>query len=193
MMDRMTFAFWAVIAVLVGASAFYGINAEKQRRSVQSASGKIESGDLVRLIRVIDGDTILAAQEGQTPVTIRLVGIKSFDAKIEKDVITPFAQSALETLQRSMADRPVRVLLNATPKDKHGRYLATLYADDEDIAIRLIRQGLALVYTVYPFPAMQTYLQEQEQARAGRRGLWANTAATERALALIREWRSQSR
>jgi len=191
-MDRPTLAFWSVIIFLVGASAFYGINAEKQRRSVQSASGKIESGDLVRLVKVIDGDSLVAAREGQPPVTIRIVGIKSFDAKVEKDVVTPFAQAAMETIQRSMADRPVRVLLAATPKDKHGRYLATLYVDDEDMAIRLVRQGLALVYTVYPFPAMQSYLQEQEQARAGRRGLWSNTTTTERALALIREWRSQN-
>jgi endonuclease YncB( thermonuclease family) len=91
-----------------------------------------------------------------------------------------------------MADRPIRVLLNATPKDKRGRYLATLYADDEDIAIRLLRQGLVLVYTVYPFPAMQSYLQEQERAKAGRRGIWSNAAAAERGLALIREWRNQN-
>ncbi len=191
-MDRLTFAFWAIIALLVGSSVFYGVSAEKQRRSFQSAGGKIESGDLIRLIRVIDGDSILAAREGQTPVTIRLVGVKAFDAKVEKDVVTPFAQAAIETLQRSLADRPVRVLLNSTPKDKHGRYLATLYADDEDIAIRLVRQGLVLVYTVYPFPAMQSYLQEQDLAKAGRRGIWSNSAATERAIAVIREWRSQS-
>lgn len=191
-MGRATIAFWSVILILAGASAFYGINAEKQRRSVQSAGGKIESGDLVRLVKVIDGDSLVAAREGQPPVTIRIVGIKSFDAKVEKDVVTPFAQAAMETIQRSMLDRPVRVLLATTPKDKYGRYLATLYVDDEDIAIRLIRQGLALVYTVYPFPAMQGYLQEQEQARAGRRGLWSNATATERALALIREWRNQN-
>lgn len=191
-MDRRTLAFWGIIAVLVAASVFYGTNAEKQRRSVQSAGGKIESGDLVKLVKVIDGDSLLAVREGQTPVSIRLVGIKSFDAKVEKDVVTPFAQAAMETIQRSMADRPARVLLNATPKDKHGRYLATLYVDDEDLGIRLVRQGLALVYTVYPFPAMQSYLQEQEQARAGRRGLWSNATVAERALALIREWRNQN-
>lgn len=191
-MDRRTFVFWAIICLLVGASAFYGINAEKQRRSVQAAGGKIESGDLIRLVRVIDGDSLLAGREGQTPVTIRLVGIKSFDAKVEKDVVTPFAQAAIETLQRSVAGRPARVMLHATPKDRYGRYLATLFVDDEDVALRLVRQGLALVYTVYPFPAMQSYLHEQEQARAGRRGLWSNAAATERALALIREWRNQS-
>lgn len=191
-MDRRTFTFWAIISLLVGASAFFGISAEQQRRSVQAAGGKIESGDLVRLVRVIDGDSILAGREGQTPVTIRLVGIKSFDAKVEKDVVTPFAQAAIENIQRNLADRPVRVMLHATPKDRHGRYLATLFVDDEDVALRLVRQGLALVYTVYPFPAMQNYLQEQEQARAGRRGLWSNATATERALALIREWRNQN-
>jgi len=191
-MDQKTFAFWSIIVVLVGMSVFYGVNAEQQRRTVQSASGKIESGDLVRLIKVVDGDSLVAAREGQTPVTIRLVGIKSFDAKVEKDIVSPFAQAAMESIQRGMADRSARVLLNTTPKDKHGRYLATLYVDDEDLALRLVRQGLALVYTVYPFPAMQSYLQEQEQARAGRRGLWSNTAVTERAEALIREWRNQN-
>jgi len=191
-MDQKTFAFWSIIVVLVGMSVFYGVNAEQQRRTVQSASGKIESGDLVRLIKVVDGDSLVAAREGQTPVTIRLVGIKSFDAKVEKDIVSPFAQAAMESIQRGMADRSARVLLNATPKDRHGRYLATLYVDDEDLALRLVRQGLALVYTVYPFPAMQSYLQEQEQARAGRRGLWSNAAVTERAVALIREWRNQN-
>ena len=55
-MGRATLAFWSIIVVLLCASAFYGISAEKQRRSVQSASGKIESGDLVRLVKVIDGE-----------------------------------------------------------------------------------------------------------------------------------------
>lgn len=191
-MDRRTFAFWSIIAILIGVSVFYGIGAEKQRRSLQAGAGKLESGDLVRLVRVIDGDSILAAREGQPPATIRLVGIKTFDAKLAKDVVTPFAQAAIESLQRGMADRPIRVMLHSTPKDRHGRYLATLLVDDEDIAIRLVRNGLALVYTVYPFPAMQNYLQEQEQARAGRRGLWSNATATERSLALIREWRNQN-
>lgn len=191
-MDRPTVFFWSLIAVLLSASLFFGLNAEQQRKSVQVGSGKIESGDLVRLIKVIDGDTVQVGRDGQEPVAVRLIGIKSFNAKVEKDVVTPFGQAAVESLQRMMTDRAVRVLLNTTPKDKNGRYLATLFADDQDIALHLVRQGLVLVYTVYPFPAMQSYLQEQEQARAGRRGLWANTAATERALVMINEWRGQS-
>jgi len=191
-MDRTSLTFWSLIVLLLSVSLFYGVSAEKMRRNAQAGGGKIESGDLVRLVKVIDGDTVQVVREGQEPVTARLIGIKSFDAKVEKDVVTPFGQAAREAIQRIMTDKPVRVMLNASPKDKHGRYLATLYADDQDIALYLIRQGLVLVYTVYPFPAMQIYLQEQEQARAGRRGLWSNTAATERALAMMNEWRGQT-
>lgn len=191
-MDRSTALFWSLIAILLSASLFFGLNAEHRRKSVQAGSGKIDSGDLVRLVKVIDGDSIQVVREGQEPVTVRLIGIKSFDAKVEKDVVTLFGQATVEALQRMMIDRPVRVMLNATPKDKNGRYLATLFADDQDIALYLVRQGLVLVYTVYPFPAMQSYLQEQEQARAARRGLWASAAATERALAMINEWRGQN-
>lgn len=190
-MERTTLIFWSLITLLVSASLFFGLNAEQRRRSVQAGSGRIDSGDLVRLLKVIDGDSVQVAREGQEPVTVRLIGIKSFDAKVEKDAVTPFGQAAMEALQRSMSGRPLRVMLNATPKDKYGRYLATLYADDQDIALQLIRQGLVLVYTIYPFPAMQIYLQEQERARAGRRGLWASSVATERALAMISEWRGQ--
>jgi endonuclease YncB( thermonuclease family) len=191
-MEKITAIFWSLIVLLLSASLFFGLNAEQRRKSVQAGSGKIDSGDLVRLVKVIDGDSVQVARDGQAAVTVRLVGIKSFDAKVEKDVVTTFGQAAVEALQRLLADRPVRVLLNATPKDKYGRYLATLYADDQDIAMHLVKQGLVLVYTVYPFPVMQSYLQEQDQARAGRRGLWASSAATERAVAMINEWRGQS-
>jgi micrococcal nuclease len=191
-MDRSSVIFWSLIVVLLSASLFFGLNAEQRRKSVQVGSGKIDSGDLVRLVKAVDGDTVQVVREGQEPVTVRLIGIKSFDAKVERDAVTPFGRAAVEALARIMADRPVRVMLNATPKDKKGRYLATLFADDRDIALHLVRKGLVMVYTVYPFPSMQLYLQEQEQARAGHRGLWASTAATERAVAMSNEWRRQN-
>ena len=192
-MDRMTLVFWTVITILLGTSAFYGISAESQRRSVHKALGTIASGDLIHLKKVIDGDTLLANKDGEEPVTIRLIGIKSFDAKVEKDVVSSYAQATIEAIEHTMASKPIRVLLNAaTPKDNRDRYLATLYADDQDIALKLIHDGLVMVYTVYPFPMMQIYLQEQEQARASKRGFWSNKASADRALALMREWRNQA-
>jgi endonuclease YncB( thermonuclease family) len=39
---------------------------------------------------------------------------------------------------------------------------------------------------------MSLYLQEQELARAGRKGLWANKDVEARALALINEWQRRT-
>jgi micrococcal nuclease len=190
--DIQTTLFWGCIALLLSASFFYGFNANKMRRSMYGSEGKVNSGDVVTLERVIDGDSVIVVQEGQKPASIRILGIKTFDAGIEKDVVTPYGQAAVDTLKRLMVNRSMRILLHSTPKDRYGRYIAMLYVDDQDIGLHLVREGLALVYSVYPFPAMSLYLQEQELARAGRRGLWANAEVTSRALALIREWQGRS-
>jgi micrococcal nuclease len=186
------YLFWGCIAVLLGASLFYGVSVEQVRRSVTKSGGKIDSGSIVSLVRVIDGDTVLVAQSDQQPVLVRILGIKAFDASIAKDVAAPYGQATIDTLSHSLKDRPIRVLLHATPKDKHGRYIAMLYVEDQDIGLRLVKDGLVLVYTVYPFPAMSLYLQEQDLARAGRRGFWANAEVTTRALALLNEWRGRT-
>jgi endonuclease YncB( thermonuclease family) len=186
------YLFWGCIAVLLGASLFYGVSVEQVRRSVTKSGGKIDSGSIVSLVRVIDGDTVLVAQSDQQPALVRILGIKAFDASIAKDVAAPYGQATIDTLSRSLKDRPIRVLLHATPKDKHGRYIAMLYVEDQDIGLRLVKDGLVLVYTVYPFPAMSLYLQEQDLARSGRRGFWANDEVTTRALALLNEWRGRT-
>lgn len=190
--DLQTTLFWGCIALLLSASLFYGVNADRMRRSMLGGDGKVSSGDIVTLERVIDGDTVTVVQQGQKPASIRILGIKAFDAGIEKDVVAPYGQAAIDTLLRLMTNQPVRVLLHTTPKDRFGRYIAMLYVDEQDIGLRLIREGLALVYAVYPFPAMSFYLQEQELSRAARRGLWANAEVAARALALIREWQGRS-
>jgi hypothetical protein len=68
-MDRLTIIFWLLIALLVSAALFFGLNAEQQRRRVQSGKGTIESGDLVRLVKVINGDALVMINEwrGATP------------------------------------------------------------------------------------------------------------------------------
>lgn len=192
-MCRNTFTFWFIFCVLISASLYYGVNVEKQRRQLRHSGAKLETGDLVRLERVVDGDTVLVSKENAGSATVRIVGIKAFDAKVEKDTASLFGQAAIQRLERRMSRHPVRVMLHTLPKDQHGRYLATLYVNDSDVALELVREGLTLVYSVYPFPAMPIYLQEQELARARNRGFWGNPEVKRRALALISGWQEQQR
>jgi len=192
-MDRVTLIFWGVIGVLFSASLFFGLNAESQRRAIRHIGGDLENGDVVRLERVIDGDTVTVLKDKSPPATVRILGIKSFDAKVEKDAAAVFGREAVDELSRLMANRPVRVMLNTPPKDSRGRFLATLYVNDRDLGLELVKQGLVLVYSVYPFPSMSIYLQEQELARAKRKGLWADREVKSRAINLITSWQEQQR
>jgi endonuclease YncB( thermonuclease family) len=183
--------FWAFIAALFGASVFFAVGAEQQRRGLQEAEASLKSGDLVSLAQVVDGDTVVVSTEGGEKASVRLLGVKAFDAKREKDPTEVYGQGAIDGLRRMLEGKPIRVMLHSTSKDKYGRVIATLFVEERDAALELVKGGLLLVYTVYPFPAMPLYLHEQEIARADRRGLWASPEAAARADALALEWRRQ--
>ena len=105
--------------------------------------------------------------------------------------IAVYGRAAEDALRRLVGDRPLRVLLNTPPRDRHGRTIATLYAGEQDIGMALISEGHALVYSVYPFASMPVYLQAQVQARSKSLGLWGNPDVSTKAEALINEWARQ--
>lgn len=188
-MERTTLAFWLLVAALFGAATHFAVNAETQRRLAQRAEAPIDHGDLVRLDRIVDGDTVVVVGKSGAATTVRLVGLKVFDTRSEKDVASVFGRAAEDRLRAMTGNQALRVSLHTPSRDKQGRTLATLYAEDQDIAQTLVHEGLGLVYSVYPFPAMPAYLREQSEARGARRGLWAHPEATQRAEALMRQMR----
>jgi endonuclease YncB( thermonuclease family) len=179
--------FWLLIAALLGAAAFFGLNAESRRRAVQSSQTTLENGAIVQLQRVVDGDTVLVDAGGQT-VVVRLLGIKSFPVQPERAPVARFGKAAVDELRRMTESQPLRVLLHDPPKDRHGRTLAELFVGQSDVGLELVKRGLALVYTVHPFPSMPLYKEEQEEARADRRGLWADEHAARQADLMIAQW-----
>lgn len=191
-MDRITIAFWSLVAALLALSAFYGVNAYQFKAANQEKDVVLASGDVVRLVNVLDGDTLVVAKEGQGNATVRLLGIKTFESKHGKDDAAFHGKAAEEAVKRLAGEKPLRVLLNNPPKDRHGRTLATLYHGGEDVGLALVTEGQALVYTVYPFAGMQSYLSAQADARRQKRGLWADPTVVERAEGLIREWARQA-
>ncbi|MBS0658565.1 MAG: thermonuclease family protein [Verrucomicrobia bacterium] len=191
-MERGVLLFWLATVGLLATAVFYGVGAAQQSRQVLQAGGEVATGDVVAVVQTVDGDTVLARKEGGAPVTIRLLGIKAFDTRLQKDESTAFAHAAEAELRQLTVDQPIRLLLHTPAKDRHGRTLATLFDGESDIGLELIRRGLVLVYPVYPFPALPSYVREQEIARQQRRGLWADPAVAARAATLLREWRQSS-
>ncbi len=195
-MEAGTKAFWAVVLGLLCASAFFGTSAEQRRRAVQRGESgtELSSGDEVRLAQVVDGDTLLVDTAGGKRAAIRLLGIKAFDDGVEKATGGErIDRAARARLQRLFEGHVARVQLSTPPKDRHGRFLAQLFVADEDVALALLREGLVLVYAVYPFENMGEYFAGQELARAQGRGLWRDPEHAERANRLLGQWQEQSK
>ncbi|KAB2839458.1 MAG: hypothetical protein F9K47_15860 [Burkholderiales bacterium] len=188
-MPRSAQIFWLLVVSLCGATLWFSAGIGAQRATLGEAKVGLQTGDLVTLGTIVDGDTLQVKKEGKDAGLVRLVGITAFSTRTEKDAAAEFGRAAETTLRSLAAGRPVRLLLNTPPTDRFGRTLATLYADEQDLGLELVRRGLVLVYPVHPFPAMSQYAQEQAAARRDRRGLWAHPKATERAEALLAEWR----
>lgn len=152
----------------------------------------LQTGDVVQLDGVVDGDTLSVKSSTGDNTHVRLLGIKAFEAVPERDPMSRFGRAAIDAHNRLIDDAPLRVLVHTTPQDKHGRTIATLYVGETDVGLSLVQQGLAMVYTVYPFPGMPYYLEQQAKARAEKKGFWADAPAVARADQLAAEWRRRN-
>lgn len=123
--------------------------------------------------RISDGDTLWVRPEADAdgrqrkPVKVRLVGLDA------PERCQAHGAEATAALTRMALQRRVEIRRRAT--DDHGRALGTLWIDGQDIGARLVREGHAWSarYRGDPGP----YAREEAEARAARRGLFADAAA----------------
>lgn len=137
----------------------------------------LAEGDTARVARVIDGDTLRLDGGG---ADVRLVGIQAPKLPLGRRGFKPWplAEKSEKALAALVNGHRVTLRLGATARDRNGRVLAHVVRDDGLwVQAELLRQGMARVYT---FPdnrqlAPELFAAERE-ARAARRGIWAEAA-----------------
>lgn len=117
-----------------------------------------------RVVRVIDGDTVVVLAAPATEVRIRLSDI---DAP-EKG--QPFGQRARQYLTSRGAGQVVEVAGDS--RDRYDRILGTLWVDGRDINAELVCGGMAWAYRVRDVAQNPAYLQCEKAAREEKKGLW---------------------
>jgi endonuclease YncB( thermonuclease family) len=127
-------------------------------------------GTLAGLAKVIDGDTIVVAEE-----IVRLHGLdapeldQTFWWRGERIACGMMAMAALEALTAG-----IQVRCQAVERDRHGRLVAKVFSPDGiDIGRRLVLAGWALAYRQYS----ADYVDAEAEAREAKRGLWRGTFA----------------
>lgn len=125
-----------------------------------------------RVVRILDGDTVDLLVDGRRTERIRLEGI---DAP-EKG--QPFGTQARKRLASLCFLREVQV--RTAKKDRYGRWIGRIRADGEDLNLRMLREGLAWHFAKYaheqPPAEREADAHAEAEARAARRGLWADRA-----------------
>ncbi len=116
-------------------------------------------------IHVSDGDTIKVKIKGET-VKVRLNGIDAPELKQR------FGEKSQKYLSDLIFNKQVKV--NGHSKDKYGRLLGTVYLNGENINLTMLKQGMAWDFKHYN--AGTEYTKAEQEAKAKRRGLWADEA-----------------
>jgi micrococcal nuclease len=144
--------------------------------------------DTVRVVRVVDGDTVALASGG----LLRYIGI---DAPEERRRVAgrwvpdpePFARAATEANRRLVAGREVRLRYDRERTDRYGRVLAYVYVGDVFVNEKLVLDGLARARAYPPNLRHQAARRRAEaEARAAGRGLWSAPDAAAEAPVEIR-------
>lgn len=116
-----------------------------------------------RVIRVIDGDTVVMQRLGK----VRLIGVNAPEKRrCYDDAATRFTRERLE-------DQVVQYEIGEEPKDRYDRTLAYLSRDSEMHNLALLSGGYARVLTIPPNDKYAERFKRAEREAAGADvGLW---------------------
>lgn len=117
-----------------------------------------------RVVSVRDGDT-LEVMRGGKAVRVRLWGVDC------PELAQAFGQRAKQRTSDLVFGRDVRVTI--VDHDRYGRLVVQVEVDGRDLGEALIQAGMAWWYRHHA-PGQRSYEQAEREARAARRGLWAD-------------------
>lgn len=134
------------------------------------------AAEMRRVLRVIDGDTIVLSPNEK----VRLIGVDAPETAHPRKVVECFGKNAKEFTRAAVEGKTVRLVFDEANtrrkhKDKYGRTLGYLYTEEGiHLNAELIRQGYAHAYTRFPFRYIVEFRQMERLARSQAVGLWAS-------------------
>lgn len=168
----------AILIIVFGVIAF--LNNSKNSKTVKpveiskeasSTSTFVnENSELVRVTRVIDGDTV----EIEGGKKVRYIGINTPETVDPQKPVQCYGKEATEENKRLVDGTMIRLEKDVSDVDQYGRLLRYVYEGDIFINDVLVRQGFARVSTFPPdIKNQQQFLQAEQEARDNNRGLWS--------------------
>lgn len=134
--------------------------------------------DSVKVIGVVDGDTIAVLDKNKKTIKIRLANIDA------PEKAQAFGNRAKQFAENKIKGKMVKLRIHS--KDQYDRYIAEVFLNDVNINKEIVKNGFAWAYR--DFLKDKDYIVLEEQAKKMKRGLWSDTNPTE-----PKEWRKLNR
>jgi micrococcal nuclease len=125
-----------------------------------------------KVVRVVDGDTIVASVDGEDEY-VRYIGVDTPETVKPDTPVQCFGPRASDENHRLVEGRTVRLTFDREARDDYGRLLAYVHAGGRFVNAELVRGGYARTLEIAPNTSHAAELQRLAAmaARAGR-GLW---------------------
>ena len=105
--------------------------------------------------------------------TVRLMGVDTPETKHPTKTVEYFGREAAFT-KAPLEGKTVLLAKDRTGDtvDRYGRWLRYVLLDGDNFNARLIREGYAHAYRLFPFSERTEFIELKDQARRRRIGLW---------------------
>lgn len=172
-----------IAATQTSPDTFQQIVPDTVEQAITDSAKTLQSAQpgLAEVEKVIDGDTIEVTYGGRKE-TVRFLGIDTPETHDPRKPVQCFGQAASDYNKSLLEGKSVRLEPDATnsDRDKYRRLLRYVYLPDGTLVnAKLIQDGYAFAYVVFPLERLDEFKALEQQARAENRGLWAGCNVNE--------------
>jgi micrococcal nuclease len=138
-------------------------------------AGAASQSRQVKVIRAVDGDTILVRDGNGSTERVRLIGVDTPESVKPDTPVQCFGKEASDFTKHQLTGRTVRLEPDREPFDRYGRSLAFVYVGTDLFNADLLRGGYARTIEVPPNTSRAKQFAALERvAIRTNRGLWAS-------------------
>ena len=150
----------------------------------------LASADRCKVVRIVDGDTIVVDYHGRRE-KVRLLCVNTPESvHRDRKQNIPMGKLAAQYTKQRLSGKYVDLVFEGRRRGRYGRLLAYVFVDGENFNVELVRQGLSPYYTKYGLS--QTYDRQfraaERYARQHRLNIWGDPHLTRKYLRLKSKW-----
>jgi micrococcal nuclease len=138
-----------------------------------SSSATASDARTAKVLRVVDGDTILVRDSDGATERVRYIGVDTPETVKPDSPVECFGHEASDFNRRLVQGKIVRLVPDREPRDRFGRSLAFVYVGSDFINAKLLQGGYARTIEIAPNTSKADYFAGLERvAIRTKRGLW---------------------